>query len=88
MAVTKVFHPYRKWVVQQILFSTAMGFVAAEAFWRMYAVPKVERRNFVMSKIEEERALKRQALGQAEAESELVLPSHGSSADLLGGASQ
>ncbi len=59
MAVPVIYHPYRKFLLKNIIASTAVGFVAAEAYWRLVAVPKVERRNLVMSLIEQDRAQKR-----------------------------
>ena len=47
MAPPQIYHPFRKWIVRQIGYSTVVGIVAAEAFWRLEAVPKVERRNEV-----------------------------------------
>ena len=81
MAVPKLYHTYRKFALTHIAISTVVGFGCAQAFWSFYVVPKVERRNFVMGLIEQERALKKQALGQAAAE--MALPAQGSYSDLV-----
>lgn len=75
----KIFHFYRKWALQQIFISTAIGVAFAEWYWRGFVVPGVERRNLVMSLIEEERAMKRKALSQAF--EEMALPAEGSFED-------
>lgn len=81
MAPPQIYHPFRKWMLRQIVYSTVAGVVAAEAFWRLEAVPKVERRNQVMKLIEEERKMKRDAMELASLEQEF--PSSGSYEDLL-----
>lgn len=40
----------------------------AEAFWKFYALKKIERRNFVMGLIEQENLKKKEALSAALAE--------------------
>lgn len=55
--------------------------MVAESYWHFYAVPKVERRNFVMKLIEEERIQKKEALKAAAAE--LQLPGQGSFEDMM-----
>lgn len=80
MAVPKIYHPIRKWAVRNIAISAIVGFGAAQAFWHLIVVPKVERRNLVMKLIEEERIMKKEAVRQAM--SEMEFPSSGSYEDL------
>lgn len=76
MAVTRIYHPVRKWAVKHILYGSVAGIILAEAYWHFSVVKKVERRNMVMSLIEDERRMKRDALRQAY--DELNLPAQGS----------
>jgi hypothetical protein len=69
-----IYHPFRKFLLRNIVYSTIAGVAISEAYWHLVAVPRVERRNFVMGLIEEERKLKQTALQLAEME----LPSQGS----------
>lgn len=81
MSAPKIYHPFRKWAVRNIVIGGVVGVIAAEAFWHFVAVPKVERRNLVMKLIEEERLEKKAALQQAA--SELTIPGQGSFSDML-----
>jgi hypothetical protein len=79
MVAPKIYHPFRKWAVRNIIIGSALGIVAAEGFWHFVVVPKVERRNFVMKLIEDERLEKKAALQQAVSE----LAGQGSFSDLV-----
>ena len=63
-----IYHAYRRYLLRHIGYSTVVGFAAASAYWHLVAVPRVERRNLVMSLIEEERTMKQVALSLAETE--------------------
>lgn len=80
VAVPKIYQPFRKFALKQIIASSIVGFGLAEAYWHFYAVPKVERRNFVMRLIEEERIMQKDALTQAL--DEIELPGTGEREDL------
>lgn len=82
MAIPKLYHTYRKRLMTHIGYSTLSGIGVAYAFWYGFAIPKVERRNLVMTLIEDERKMKRDALRQAEAE--MIFPSQGTIEDLMG----
>lgn len=79
MAVPKIYHPYRKQIMKHLIASTVVGFVAAEAFWRMNVIPRVERRNLVMTLLEKERRMKADALDLASQQ----FPRQGSYDDLV-----
>ncbi|KAI3630630.1 hypothetical protein MIR68_008888 [Amoeboaphelidium protococcarum] len=80
MVAPRIYHPLRKSLLQHIVVSSIVGFALSEWFWHGYVIPKVQRRNFVMSLIEEERKLKKESLAEAFAE----FPAQGSYEDLVG----
>ena len=78
MAVTQIYQPYRKMIARHLVYSSVAGLATAHLYWKFLIVPKVERRNFVMSLIEQERIDKKLAFDVAVSE----FPGQGSSDDL------
>ncbi|KAJ2903219.1 hypothetical protein MKZ38_010255 [Zalerion maritima] len=67
MAIKPITGILRRNLVMDLSIALGLGFVAGNAFWYGYHMPRTNARDEYMSKLEEERAAKRQAVETASA---------------------